>query len=226
MRRNPFGVQAVAVVGALACLAGCTPELSYQDIRMMGMRQMIRRDYGTARNLFIEAKGKVPEDAWNLYDLGDCSVYLAKEQFRRRNVPAAMNYADDAVDYYSRSINAHPGMEPALWGKNMALELRKQFEEALKVAQWAAEFVGPSAKAQVFLAHELEERNDLDAALLRYQQAIGMEPGNAFPRAEMGRFLARIDRKAEAIRHLRAAYRLNPVEPGVVEALRELDAWP
>ena len=223
--RSGAGSLAEAMAATL-CLSGCAGDLSYDDLRQMGLEQMIRRDYGTARNLFIEAMDKVPENPWNLYDLGDCSVYLAKEQFGLRNVPAAMNYVDDAVEYYARAINAYPGMQPALWGKNMALELKEQFEEALKVAAWAAKFVGPAARQQIFLARELEERNDPDAALLRFRQAVTMEPDNAFAHAELGRFLIRVNKRQEALRPLRTAYRLNPAEPGVLEMLHELEDAP
>ncbi len=211
---------------ALVGLGGCGHDLSYGELRQLGQEKMIQREYGAARNLLLEARERTPEDPWNLYDLGDCNIYLAKEQFRLRNAPAAMRYVDDAARSYARAVNAHPGMLPALWGSNMALELKQQFEAALAVAQWTAEFVGPSARGQIFLAHELEERNDMDAALLRYRQAVAMEPNNPYANAELGRFYARINRRTEAGRMLRTAYTLNPTEPGVVEALRELGEMP
>ncbi|MBN1514502.1 MAG: tetratricopeptide repeat protein [Phycisphaerae bacterium] len=214
------------VLLAIASLSGCGHELSYGELRQLGQEKMIRHEYGAARNLLLEARERVPEDPWNLYDLGDCNIYLAKAQFHLRDAPAAMRYVDDAVRSYARAVNAHPGMQPALWGKNMALELKRQFEAALAVAKWTAEFVGPSARGQIFLAHELEERNDPDAALLRYRQAVAMEPHNAYANAELGRFYARIRRRTEAVRLLRTAYALNPSEPGVLEALRELGETP
>ncbi len=214
------------VLLAIGSLSGCGHELSYGELRQLGQEKMIQHEYGAASNLLLEARERVPEDPWNLYDLGDCNIHLAKEQFRLRNAPAAMRYVDDAARSYARAVNAHPGMLPALWGKNMALELKQQFEAALAVAQWTAEFVGPSARGQIFLAHELEKRNDPDAALLRYRQAVAMEPNNAYANAELGRFYARIKRRTEAVRMLRTAYALNPTEPGVLEALRELGETP
>jgi Tfp pilus assembly protein PilF len=114
-------------------------------------------------------------------------------------------------------------MQPALWGKNMALELKQQFEAALDVAQWAAEFVGPSARQQIFLAREMEERNDLDAALLRYRRAVSMEPRSAYAHAVLARFYVRVGKNNRAIYHLRTAYRLDPSEPGVRALLQELE---
>jgi tetratricopeptide (TPR) repeat protein len=222
--RAALGLSAAVI--AVFCLSGCYTGLSYNDLRTMGQEQMIQKRYGVARDLLSEAMEMKPEDPWNLYDLGDCCTYLAKEQFHRRNVPVAMNYVDNAVEYYSRAINAYPGMEPALMGKNMALELKQQFEEALSVAAWAATFVGPNARQQIFLAHELEERADLDAALLRYRQALSIEPESAYAHAQMGLFMTRIGREEDAITHLRTAYGLNPDEPDVLPALRKLGAEP
>jgi tetratricopeptide (TPR) repeat protein len=225
MKGNGIGRWAAMVV-LVGVLSGCSNELSYRDLRVMGQEQMIQHNYGAAQRLFKQAMEKVPEDAWNLYDLGDCSMHLANEQFRLRNAAAALRYVDHAVDFYSRAINAKPGMEPALWGKNMALEAKQRFEAALAVAKWAVQYVTPTARQQIFLARELEERADPDGALLRYRQAVELEPGSAYAHAELGRFYVRIGRKAEARDALLTAYRLDPTEPGVLDALRELGATP
>lgn len=223
--RNEIG-RWLGVLVLAGVLSGCTNELSYRDLRAMGQEQMIQHNYGAAQRLFKQAMERVPEDAWNLYDLGDCSMQLANEQFRLRNAAAALRYADHAVDYYSRAINAYPGMEPAHWGKNMALEAKERFESALAVAEWAVEYVVPTARQQLFLARELEERADPDGALLRYRQAVELEPDSAYAHAALGRFYARIGKKKEAREALITAYRLDPTEPGVLDALRELDASP
>jgi len=219
-------VRWLAVLAAAIVVSGCADDLSYEDLRTLGQEQMIDHQYGTAQRLFKQAMDKRPENAWNLYDLGDCSMHLAAEQFRLRNGPAALRYADFAVDYYARAINAYPGMEPALWGKNQALELKKRFEEALRVAEWAVEYITPTARQQIFLARELEQRHDPDAALLRYRQAVELEPASAYTHAELGRFYVRIGQKEEAREALMAAYRLDPAEPGVLDALREMDQMP
>jgi tetratricopeptide (TPR) repeat protein len=209
---------------ATVAFTGCGP--SFRELRVAGQEQMIQRNYGTARNLFLQAMDKIPEDAVNLHDLGDCSLYLARDRFLRREVAAAKRYVDQAVEFYTRAVNAHPGLDAAHWGKNTALELKEQFGQALRVAEWAAEFVGPTARQQIFLARELEERNDPDAALLRYRQAVAMEPRNAYAHAEMGRFLKRQNKEEAAIEHLLTAYRLNPLEPGVRRLLQEMRVTP
>jgi tetratricopeptide (TPR) repeat protein len=185
---------------------------------------MIRGEYGAARGLFLESHGLVPEDAINLHDLGDCCLHFARMQFRRRNTAAAMREVDAAIEYYQRAINAHPGFQAALVGKNIALELKGQFEEALAVAEWAAEFVGPAARQQIFLAREMEERGDLDAARLRLLQAVAMEPANAAAHEELGLFYYRIGEEDLAMRHLTRAQRLDPTSRRSAAALRELGA--
>lgn len=177
-----------------------------------------------ACGLYEQAHELRPEDAATLVDLGDCAVYVARDRFERRNYPAAMRELDEAVNYYDRAINASPGFQAALLGKNIALELKGQFEEAVGVAEWAVEFVGPSARQQMFLAAEMEERGDLDAALLRLRQAVAIEPDNADAQEALGRLYHRLEKREEAVRHLTAAYRLDPARMDVVRLLRELRA--
>lgn len=205
-------------------MTGCATEPDSRRLRLEGQRAMVRGDYAAARGLFRDAHEIEPENAANLHDLGDCCLYFATEQFTRRNTAAALREVDHAIQYYQRAINAHPGFQPALLGKNIALELKGQFEEALGVAEWAVEFVGPSARQQLFLARELEERGDLDAALLRLRQAVAMEPDNAAAHQALGDFYRRIGKREAAIRHLTASYRLDPSRSGAAEALSDMNA--
>jgi tetratricopeptide (TPR) repeat protein len=213
-------------VAGLLALAGCGPDPNFRELRLAGQRQMIAGNYGAARGLFRQAHELTPEDAANLHDLADCCMYFAKQRFSERNVAAAMREVDGAIAYYQRSINAHPGFQASLVGKNLALELKGQFEEAVRVAEWAAKFVGPAARQQVFLAHEMEERGDLDAALLRYRQAVAMEPESATAQAELGSYYQRIGEEDLAIERLKRAYQLDPSQPGVRAALVELGVAP
>ncbi len=185
---------------------------------------MVAGNYREARGMFRKAHGLVPEDWVTLHDLGDCCVYFAKMQFEKRNRPAADRELDQAVEYYQRAINAHPGFQAALIGKNVALELRGQFEEAVLVAEWASTFVGPSAEQQLFLAREMEERGDIDAAHLRYRQALAMEPRNADAHEAIGRFYYRQDKNEQAIRHLIRTQELDPARSSVAALLAELEA--
>ena len=222
---RPVAGAVLPVLGALfLSAAGCATDPTFKELRLAGQQQVVEHNTGTAKRLFDQAHDLLPEDAYNLHDLGVCSMVLARDQFRRRNYPAAMREVDQAIEYYARSINAHPGFQASLEGKNRALELKGQFEEALQQAEWAREFVGPSARQQIFLARELEERGDVDGALLRYRQGVAMEEQNATAHAELGKFLHRQERDDEAATHLQEAYTLNPNEPGVLHLLVELGA--
>ena len=85
-------------------------------------------------------------------------------------------------------------------------------------------FVGPSARQQIFLAREMEERGDLDAARLRLLQAVAMEPANAAAHEELGLFYRRIGEHDLALRHLARANRLDPTRRRSAAALSELGA--
>jgi tetratricopeptide (TPR) repeat protein len=201
----------LASLMAISLLAGCNTGPSYDQLRREGQIAMINGQYGPSRYMLQQAEQKSQRQrVENLHDLGVAHVMVAKEKFAQMNPAAAFRELDAAIEYYSRGIEAHPGHQACLEGKNIALELKGQFEEALKHAEWAAEFVGPSARQQIFLASELEERGDFDAALLRYQQAVAMEPKNAAAHVAFAEFLKRHNMDDAAARQLQEAERLNP----------------
>jgi tetratricopeptide (TPR) repeat protein len=180
---------------------------------------MLSDSYGAARYFLEQAEELRPRSVENLHDLGVCSVILARQRFAEMNHAAATRELDAAVFYYSQAIDVYPGHQASIEGKNIALELKGQFEEALKHAEWAAEFVGPSARQYVFLAKELEQRGDVDGALLRFRQAVAVEPDNVEAHVAFARFLLHHNHEPAAIYHLQAAYRLDPLNDWVVEQL-------
>ena len=179
----------------------------------------IRGDFGPARYLFREAAEKRPNRVENMHDLGFCSFMLAREKYERANRAAAMREVDAAIEYYTGAIDSHPGHRASIIGKNLALELKGQFDEALKHAEWAAEFVGPSADQHIFLAQELEERGNVDGALLRYRQAVAIEPDNAVAHVTLAKFLLRHRNEPAAVYHLQIAYQLDPRDQWVRDEL-------
>lgn len=192
---------------------GCGP--GYQEMRLDGQRAMVAGDYRMARIYFQQADERAHRRADNLHDLGVCSLMIAKEKFDEFNYPAALREVDNALRYYSWAINELPGYQPALEGKNIALELKGRFEQALKHTEWAVQFVGPSAKQYLFLATEYEERRDPDGAMLAYRQAITIEPNNAEARRAFARFLFNNGRDALGAEQLQAAYRIDPTNEWV-----------
>jgi tetratricopeptide (TPR) repeat protein len=215
---------ALAGLSAATGVAGCGPH--YREMRGEGQRAMIAQAYGPARILFQRAEELRPRQVENLHDLGACSVMLAREKFEQGNHAAAMRELDDAVAYYGAAIEVNPGHRASLEGKNVALKLKGQFDEALRHAEWAARFVGPSAQQYVFLARELEQRGDYDGALLRYRQAVAVEPNNADAHIAIAKFLIRNNNASGAVPHLQAAYRIDPLNAWVEGELAQRGALP
>ena len=202
---------------AAAFISGCTP--NYRQLRDEGQIAMLNGEYGPARYLLLNAEDKAHRRVETLHDLGVCSVMVAKQKFEDRNHAAAFRELDNAVAYYQRAIDEYPGHQASLEGLNISQELKGQFEEALRTAHWAADFVGPSAKQQIFLAEEYEQRGDLDAALLRYRQGVTMEPNNAKAHIAIAQFLMRHDNDKAAFHHLVEANRIDPKNEWVNQQL-------
>lgn len=213
----------VIVTWALT-LAGCGPH--YRELRRQGQTAMLSGSYAPARYFFQEADALRPRRVDNLHDLGACSVMIARRRFEEMNRAAAMRELDAALGFYSQALDVYPGHQASIEGKTQALELKGRFDEALEHAEWAVEFVGPSAKQYMFLAKELEERGDVDGALVRYRQAVAVEPQSADAHVALARFLLRNDNESAAIGHLQAAYRLDPSDPWVLDQLAARRAIP
>ncbi len=196
---------------------GCGP--SYSEVRSEGIGMMVEQGYGSARYLLLEADKIRRNQVENLHDLGFCSVMLAKKYFDEKDRVAGLREVDRAIEFYDRAIDAHPGFQPSLVGKNIALELKGQPEIALEHAEWAVRVVGPSARQYLFLATELEQRGDGDAAFLRFRQAVAMEPKSQPAHVAFAKFLLRHGNEEAAIGHLKYAYRLNPGDLWVKEQL-------
>lgn len=204
-------------------LCGCRPT-PFEIERTEGNRLLQEGRYPAARNHFLTAHDMVPESADNLCDLGRCHLEIARGYLQRDDRRSAIREVDEAVDYFRRAVQSYPGYENALTGLNQAQEMRGEFSEALETTKWASQVVGPSARHQLLLANEYEQRGDADNALLAYKQAVAMEPGNPRPHYELGLFYAKLNRRQEAIEHLDQAYRLDPTQTIVADELKRLGA--
>lgn len=222
--RSGFPLIVVVTLTLTVLSTGCGP--NYLVLRRQGQSAVLGGMYGPARYFFEEAERVYPRRVENLHDLGACSVMLAREKFKQMNHAAAMRELDAAVAYYSQALQVRPAHQASIEGLNVALELKGEFDEALKRAEWTATFVGPSAKQYIFLASELEERGDVDGALLRYRQAVAVEPQNPTGHVAFAKFLLRHGNEGAAIHHLQVAYRADPLDEWVVDQLAARSALP
>jgi len=181
-------------------------------------------NHAAARGLFVAAYEMVPENVDNLCELANCHVAIAGGYTKRDNQLAAVRELDRAIEYYNRAIMSYPGNTRALEGKNLTLELRGKYGQALSTAQWASKYVGPSAKQQIFLAKEYAERGDVDQALLAYKQALAMEPDNPATHWAIAYFYLDLGKQEQAIAHLQQAYQLDPNQTFVANELLRLGA--
>lgn len=228
LKRTLRHAMTTLVAGTLLAVSlptGCTA-VDYQQKRFHGQSLMAAGTYGAARHFFDEAESIRPRRVRNLYDLGTCSMMLAKQRLANKNELAARRELNAAIAYYSHALEVYPGHQPSIEAKNNALELQGRFDEALQHAEWTAQFVGPAARQYVFLAGEYEERGDIDGALLRYKQAIAMEPDNADAHVAFAKFLLRTDNESAAVHYLKAAYRLDPTDSWTLGQLSSRGAVP
>lgn len=208
----------ISIAPAFALLTiGCEPD--FRQLRHDGQKALANENYPIAVDQFERAYRIWPGDPANLYDLGLVHLRVARERASLGNVPAALRECDRADWYFTRALEAHPGMQAATIAKNEALERKGQYEAALSEAEWASTFVGPDVNEQLYFAKELEERGDYDGALLRYRQAVAINRKNPTAHAALGQFLYRRGNMTMASAHLRRAYELNPREPGVADTL-------
>lgn len=201
-----FAVTLSVLLGV--AVGGCAP--TYQDLRMEGHAALERKDYGVAKRLLKRAEHIKPQDWRNLYDIGVCCLLAGDEKLQQRERVAAKRELDEAYDYFQRVAQARPGDEFAYRGMNVSLELKGEYEKALSEAEWAAQNVGPSVRLRVYLAQELEQRGDMDAALATFREAIDLDPNNSSAHYAFAQFLYRRGQDAEAMYELEWANRLAP----------------
>lgn len=211
-------------VGVLLVSVGCAA--TYGELRIQGQQSMLEGAYGPARSFFIQADEKKPRRVENLHDLGACSVMLARAKFEQMNQPAALRELDRALAYYGQAIDVYPGHQAALEGKSITLKLKGQIEAAVANAEWAAKFVGPSAKQYIFLAKELDGKGDSDGAFLRFRQAVAVQPDNPEAHRAFAVFLIDNNNDDAATFHLQQAYRLDPENQWVMDELISRHALP
>ncbi|MCB9852981.1 MAG: tetratricopeptide repeat protein [Phycisphaerales bacterium] len=191
-----------------------------------GHREFRRGQYAEALGMYELAEERDPERPEPSYYMGQVYLAMADRQFIEDDLPGALRYCDRAIATFDKSIAAFPGYSRALQGKAEALKLRGKHQAVYEIARWVSAQSAFESKKLIVEARQYGSSGDLDNAQLLLVKAVAVDPDNAVPHAELGRFYLRIGNKQKAIDALQEAYRLDPGAPGVFKALLELGAAP
>lgn len=203
---------------------GCEP--SAKELHEAAVREYQTGRTVAAKGLFEEALAKKPEQYESAFHLGMCHKAVARAKFRDDDYAAAMRELDQAAFYFGQAIESYPGYVAAIKQKAEVLKLKGRYAEALRLAEWAKENTGTQQGQLVMLANELADAGDFDGALVRLRQAVALDPADSAVHAALGRLYLRFEKRSQAAAAFKRAYRINPAEPGVVEALAELGYRP
>lgn len=215
------------LIGGMAVLlvVGCM-EPSVSKLHEDGIREYQAGAVVNARGMFEEALKRDPEHYESAFYAGMCHKAVAREKLREEDYPGAMRELDMAGYYFGLAIESYPGYMAAIQQKAEVLEMKGQYEDAIRLAIWAKDNVGTDRGQLIMLAQKLAEGGDYDSALVRLRQAVALNPDDAYVNAELGRFYVMIGRREDGIDSLQRAYRINPSEPGVLDMLAELGYAP
>ncbi len=191
-----------------------------------GHREFRRGNYAEALGMYELAEDTDPEKPEASYYIGQVFLAMADQQFVEDDLPGALRYCDRAIATFDKSIAAFPGYSRALEGKAEALKLRGKHQAVYEIARWVSAQSAFQSKKLIVEAREYSSSGDLDGAQLALVKAVAVDPENAVPHAELGRFYLRIGNKSKAITSLRRAYQLDPNAAGVFDALVELGSVP
>jgi len=219
---RPVGT-AVVIVAAFSLLGGCTvhPRILYKD----GLRFYHQGKLTEAIAALTEAHERAPADPNISYWLGRCYLDLAEQNAKAGRTSAAMRFADKALLYFNLCLKIVPGHNLALEGKAKALKIKADRKDALAVADWIGRNLELSADSLIARGQAYEAAGELERAYVSYRQAVALEPENAHAHECLGRFLLKIGRKDEAVKHLQKAYRLKP-SIALLQTLWDLHALP
>ncbi len=214
------------VIGTL-WVAGCGP--TPQEFHRFGLHHYYQGAYVDAIAMFRGSLEQGPERPDSLYYLGECYRQIARQKVAARESPAAMRYFDQALLHYNQAIDSYPAHAPALRAKSDVLARKGKIDESLATARWAGEHLGNvegGARFYVDWGRRLESQRDYDSAKLRFDQAVAVEPNDAWVHARLGAFYQRLGDTDRAAAAYREAYRRDPFERGVTRALAALGAYP
>lgn len=207
-------------------VVGCNTPPSAKDLFEEGLVEYRAKDYISAQGLFEESLHVNPEHYQSAFYAGMCHKAVAAEKHTTNDYAGAMRELDLAAYNFGLAIESYPGYMAAIQEKASVLEMKGEYQDAVRMAIWAKDNTGTDRGQLIMLARKQAQGGDYDGALISLKQAVALNPNDSFSYAELGRFYMRTGREEEAITALERAYHLNPSEPGVVENLAHLGVAP
>jgi len=136
----------------------------------------------------------------------------------------------DSMALWTRVVTLDPSNDVGLYNLGVALAAEGRADEAAARYREVLAVNPAHADARTNLAlldaarleregNGLAARGSLAAAAARYEQAIALDPGRRHSRASLGMALASLGRAAEALPHLREAFRQGETDAAVANAL-------
>jgi tetratricopeptide (TPR) repeat protein len=195
----------------LVVLCGCNQPPA-ESLRARGDRLYQRGDYPAAAEEYSKVTQQYPGDWQAHYRLGHCRLELGELSEARRELEIAHTSRPrdaDVVDALAETM-FQQGDEAMLYAL-----LKQQTESERTVRSWLR------------LARYAEELGDADSAQTALETAIVLDEGRTVePYLQASAFASKLGDIEEAVRRARQAYGIDPRDPRVNKALRELGEVP
>lgn len=194
------------VLSAAMMLNGCTAApRPIEEIRASGDHRYKYADYEGARDEFAEIAARYPGD-WRAQHMLGLSLLKTNE------LSAARRALETAYTHKPESQEVADSLAEVLFLQKDEARLFAFLRDRAAKTQ--------TVPAHLALANYAIELNDPDSARTAVETAIQLDNGrNTEPYLEAARLAERLGQMEDAVRRLRQAYGVNPVDPRVQERL-------
>lgn len=186
----------LAVIGAVAMLAGCSPDV--KDLRAQGIREFRNRQHLESMATMRHVLELAPNDAQANYYMGLNYRVNAERKFKEGDYVGARRQLDSAIVYFTQAVKSWPNYMAAVAAKAEAFELRGKYDEAIATAEYVSNNNRGVAEHYIYLGNEYRNRGDYDNALRAYKLALGADGGSISAYQAMGELYTRIGDTAQA----------------------------
>ncbi|MCI0629798.1 MAG: tetratricopeptide repeat protein [Phycisphaerales bacterium] len=211
--RSWMNVVMVVGLGVVSIWAGgCASPRPIEAVRESGEHRMRAANYESAGQEYSEIVSRYPGDADAQHKLGICMLKTSQLSAARQALETAHDLKpnDKQIANDLAEVMFQQGDETRLFGFLRSQAATNQTTQAyLKLAQYAIEL------------------NDPDSAQTALETAIEIDDGKTTdPYLEAAKLAERLGQMEEAVRRLRQAYGINPVDFRVLERLKAMGEEP